>query len=635
MSVYYGYHKSLFFRPQNTHAWRQSDCASITLNYYRHGMNFFKPEVHNLTSDGGTTGYSATSEIPLLYYFSAVLYKVFGPHEFFIRLINMLIFFLGLFHLFKLFYFLWKDFFWATALSLLFFTSPVLIYYGNSFLSNVSGFSLAIIGIYYFTLYSYKSEKKFLFLSLLFFLLAGSFKVTSLMLLIAIVAFLILESLFGKGKNKFQIFKHKKIFISGVSLIFLLVGGWILYADYYNDKHDCFYFSTSIFPIWGLSLTEISDFIKHIWKIWVGEYFNPTVHSLFFILLIYIFFNIKKANRFHLIVLFVLMLESIAYISLQFWTFHDHDYYTIEQNIVPMMILITAFGILFKHNSKIFNSLVTKALFTCFFIFNVIYAHSKLDERINGWQGNYFIEKNDIYSITPYLREIGLKSDDRVIYIPDFTNVSLYLMDQPGWTQYTDKRLNRGTPVKYNQDSTGIAASIDRGAKYLIVNDYSDIYLNPYIKSFTKKLLGNYGSVLIFDLKDSTQNFSIVDPVMMDSLYFQLDSNQSINSSSPYGKTLVYNDCKYGERFLVSVKRKGLNSAGIIAGGPAESKFYLSHNQTKSEGEWADLEMEFFIPKRMEGKELKIYTYNPSDGDAFFKDFIIKRYNSALNINEN
>lgn len=114
VSLYYGYHKTLSFRPQSVHAWRQADCASITLNYYKNGMNFFKPQVHNLTSDGGTTGYTATSEIPVLYYFSAFLYKIFGPHEMIIRLINMLIFF------------------WAYSICLSFF-----IFYSRTFFGQV------------------------------------------------------------------------------------------------------------------------------------------------------------------------------------------------------------------------------------------------------------------------------------------------------------------------------------------------------------------------------------------------------------------------------------------------------------------------------------------------------------------
>ncbi len=634
VSLYYGYHKTLSFRPQSVHAWRQADCASITLNYYKNGMNFFKPQVHNLTSDGGTTGYTATSEIPVLYYFSAFLYKIFGPHEMIIRLINMLIFFLGLFHLFKLLYFLFKNFFWASALSLLIFTSPVLVYYGNNFLVNVSGLSFSITAFYYFTRYYYDKKKKYLIISFIFFFLAGAFKLTSLMLLIALAFYFIIEQLSFLHKELSKIIHDKKLFISGTVIVFLLIGSWLVYASYYNNRHESYYFSTVLFPIWTLSFSEIKDFIKHIWEMWSGEYFNISVHLLFIGLLAFIVFNLKKAKRFYLIVLFGLIIESVGYILLQFWTFHDHDYYTIEQNIVPVFIVITAFGILFKHYPKIFKSVIFKSIFVMLLIFNIFYTKSRLEERYNGWQNNYFNDKKDIYSITSYLRNIGVKEDDKIIYVPDFTNVSLYLMDQPGWTQYTDKRLNRGIPIKYNQDSTGIASSISKGAKYLIVNDISDIYLNPYIKNFTYNLKGNIGSVLIFDLKDTLTNFSIDETKLKDSIYLELNKELKINSESPYGETLVFNDCMYGERFLVSVLRKGSEKGCIVAGGQAETKFYLSKSQSSDSGEWKLLQMEFFIPRRMEGEELKIYLHNPSEDEAFFKDFIVKRYSMPLNISE-
>ncbi|HBO76234.1 MAG: hypothetical protein A2W97_11745 [Bacteroidetes bacterium GWE2_40_63] len=73
----YRYHQTLFYQPQSVHKWRQSDCASIALNYYQGGMHFFQPETHNLTSDGGITGKAFTSEVPFLYFGVALLYNFF------------------------------------------------------------------------------------------------------------------------------------------------------------------------------------------------------------------------------------------------------------------------------------------------------------------------------------------------------------------------------------------------------------------------------------------------------------------------------------------------------------------------------------------------------------------------------
>ena len=150
MSLAYSYQEILFKRPQSVHYWRQADCASLALNYYQHGMNFFEPQTHNLTSNGGKSGNTCTSEVPLLYYSVAVLYHLFGYHEYIYRLLNTLLFFTGLYYLFRLFSNVLKSQFWSTLLPLLFFTSPVLVYYGNNFLSNTTALSMVMIGWYHF-----------------------------------------------------------------------------------------------------------------------------------------------------------------------------------------------------------------------------------------------------------------------------------------------------------------------------------------------------------------------------------------------------------------------------------------------------------------------------------------------------
>jgi len=128
MSIFYDYREVLLKRPQSVHNWRQCDGASLALNYYQEGMHFFRPQTHMLNSDNNTTGYSAPSEIPILYYFVALLYKIFGYHEYIFRAVNLLIFYIGLFYLFKLADSILKDLFFATVVTVLIFSAPVLVY---------------------------------------------------------------------------------------------------------------------------------------------------------------------------------------------------------------------------------------------------------------------------------------------------------------------------------------------------------------------------------------------------------------------------------------------------------------------------------------------------------------------------
>jgi hypothetical protein len=660
LAFYYGYHHKLTQRPQSIHAWRQADCASIALNYYQHGMHFFRPEVHNLNSDKGTTGYCATSEVPVLYYIAAILYSVFGYHEGILRLINTLLYLLGLFYLFRLLYYLYKDLFWSVSLSILFFTSAVLIYYGNNFLSNVPAFSMALVGWYYFFRYAQEKTRMLLSLSLVFFLLAGFLKVSALMSLFALCGYFIFEQIAYKREHR--IFKqHFWYFVAGSGIIILATGAWIFYAWNYNRCHDCSYFSTTIFPIWDMSMEDIISFTSHIYHTWLRDYFHPVAHIFFVLLALICIVNIKSIPRYQGIILILLVIQSIIYILTQFWTFYDHDYYTIDLNIVPVFLVITGFAVLFKKYPVLLRSMFLKMLFAIFLIFNIYYAEKQVAARYSGWKMQYYNERPDIYSISDYLNELGIATADKVIFIPDGSNVSLYLMNRPGWTQYTDARFNRKAPILYNNDSSAVAWSIKKGAKYLIVNSFGDLYKYPYLQSFAHNLAGQYESVLVFDLKDTITNFNcnerqvktliscnaeLVDKnkflTSVDSLFLGNASTQSDETSytgakcakvtmeNPYGMTFITDSSNYGESFLIEVWKKGNAEAGIIASAP---EFFLNQNsieEVDSVSGWQRLKMEFFISKNIEDKELKIYLYNPTDKPAYFDDLKITWYHSPL-----
>ena len=55
LCVYFDYVHIATLPPLGQHAWRQTDGASQALNYYQFGLNFFKPEVHNIVLNGGAS----------------------------------------------------------------------------------------------------------------------------------------------------------------------------------------------------------------------------------------------------------------------------------------------------------------------------------------------------------------------------------------------------------------------------------------------------------------------------------------------------------------------------------------------------------------------------------------------------
>jgi hypothetical protein len=335
--------------------------------------------------------------------------------------------------------------------------------------------------------------------------------------------------------------------------------------------------------------------------------------------------------------------------------------------ILPVLIVISTFDILKRNYYRIFNSLSVKVAFSLFQLFNTYYAYQKINDRYDGWMNDY-AETKDIYSITPYLRQIGVLPTDTVISIPDMSHVSLYLMNQKGWTQYSDARFGKEKQIRYNQDSTGIQRSIDKGAKYLIINGIAELYNNAYLHNYCSNLAGRYNNVLIFNLRDKKKNFSIKGQVI-DKIYkcnaellsedhksFISDSDSTflfqngetrsavfarsgkysckLSESSPYGMTARFNNLKFGESITIIVWRKkdDKSAGGIIASANSEKPYYNGEYTIidTDPGGWEKLSMEVFITAELAGQELTVYVYNPNPKAAFYDDLEITRYKSVL-----
>lgn len=662
LAIFYNYQEISFKKPQSIHKWRQADGASLALNYYQHGMHFFHPQTHNLTSDGGQSGAACPSEVPILYFGVALLYKLFGYHDFIFRILNTLLFFLGLCYLFKIFQYLLKDTLWSLLLSVLFFTAPVLVYYGNNFLSNTGALSFAIIGWYFFIKYYFERKYKLLYTACTLFFIAACFKLTSLISLLSILAVVLLNQ-----SNQIRLDRTEKLiksfrpFLLYNVFLLTLLAIWIFYARSYNTTHDSSYFSTTTFPIWSLSPVEIKGVLENIQTLWLDQYFHPSVILLLSACLVFLIWNRKKNISLINLLLAFIGIQIIAFILLQFWTFADHDYYVIDLYIFPMLILLFTAYAINNQFPQVFQSKYLKIGFTVFILFNVVYARQEINTRysepINDFESNAAI-----YSITPYLRQIGIHAEDRVISIPDFSHASLYLMNQKGWTEYTDARFNIGSKIPYNQDSAGIQLSISRGAKYLIINGISEIHKKPYLKSFCKNLKGRYQNVFIFDLLATENNFnpdarevlkkyncdaehltqdgnffqSTVDSVLFE--FGQTQTKEQAHSGmnackldelNPYGMTLKIPQIKSGFIFEITVWRKASeNSKSTLIASSEPNPFYSGNYKIieREPSGWVKLKMEFEISPSLAGQELKIYTYNPDKQVVYFDDLEVICY---------
>jgi len=495
-------------------------------------------------------------------------------------------------------------------------------------------------------------------------LVAASLKITALLSVFAIIGVFILEW-FGVniGNNKKKIFPKNLVYLFSTLLVIAVPVAWVFYANSYNQAHDTTYFSTTIFPIWDLNAKDISGVLKNIQNLWAAHYFHISVLICLPVLFGFWVFQYKKGNQIIWWSSLIILVEIIFYIALQFWTFADHDYYTINLYILPVLLVVGVADWVKQNHPNWLDSKLALLVFVLFIGFNIQYTHQKMDERYNSWMND--LELNQpIYSITPILRQMGISATDKVISIPDMSHASLYLMNQSGWTEYTDAHFNSGEKTFYNQDKEGIKSSISKGAKYLIVNGVEQLYTKPYLKKFCTYLLGSYQGVMIFDLVQKEPNFNLTQPVLKTTYFCNADSTLSdddyfigtntkfegaktkssefafsgnhsvkINTENPYGMTLKLNDIKEGERFEITFWRKAPeNSSSTLVVSSQPNKFYQSNISKINESKdgWIQYQSNFMIPYQIEGQELKIFFYNPDEEPAYFDDLKVTRMESYL-----
>ncbi len=488
-SFVYNYQDILFKSPQSVHLWRQCDCLSITLNYYQDNNPFFEPSIHNLGSDG--TG-KTVSDFPLIYYSVAQLWKVFGFHEFIYRLVVLLFFFSGLFALFKIFENVLKDSVLAITGSLFLFTSPTLVYYANNFLMDIPAFSLAVIGLYYFFRFSRSSSNKHLYLFAIFYALAGLLKISSLLSFIAIAGIFVLE-LF-----KVKFYPDRKIFQNPLKQALILISVviiqvvWYLYAVNYNLKYNGGIFLIGTLPFWDLNSDQIRATLNAINQHLTWDYFRRETNFIFALMFVSVLIFFKKADKLFLYLTVSISIGLLLFSLLFFQALKDHDYYTINLFVLAPIVILSCFLLLKHRFSAIYTSVLFRIILIAFLVHNIDFARRRIESRYGskGWQNENYIENiHSFENISPYLRSIGIKKDDRVISLSDNSiNISLYFMNQKGWTNYG-----------IVGDGEKITDKIKLGAKYLFIYN-KKVYEDQYVKPFIKNKIGEFNNIDIYAL---------------------------------------------------------------------------------------------------------------------------------------
>ncbi len=491
--------------PLNVHFWRQTDCLSIT-RCYSEGAGFFKPEMNIQLADDNTTGLTA-GEFPILYYIVGTIWKIFGESYFSYRLFYLLILFVGLFTFYKSLRILLEDNYWAIAISALLFTSPVYVVYGISFLTDIPAFSFILIAIYFFLQYYRKKAQKLFFISMAFFALAGLIKTSSLIAFVFLSLIFILESFSIKSLRNKKLFKCNKYEWIGFSSVILVIFSWYYYADYYNTLHGFKYTFNNIFPLWNIEKDVIGELKDNINNFTSNVFFSRYVlHALLFVGIINLFLW-KRIPVFAFLSNVVITLGCIIYFVLWGPLMGIHDYYYSALLILFIGIFIPFIWFIKTNHPAIFHGYLLKIFLGIFLFYNFLYCLSAVKLKTLAHSGNFIMIGNQEFenlmkwsnldannwkkfeSMRPYVRQIGINEEDKIISLPDPSfNVSLYLVNQKGWSNY----------LNYNRKED-IEKLIQKGAKYLFISDQK-LLEEEYLTSFLSEQIGSYKGVEIYRL---------------------------------------------------------------------------------------------------------------------------------------
>lgn len=506
------YEEVSFSGTYSIHQWRQADCYSLALNYYNNDFPFFKPEAHFREFNG--TGRSV-SEFPIIYYTVAKLWKLFGLYPAVFRLFNFTILVCGLYCLFSLCNGLFNRPFLALFITGITASSPIVCFYGNNFIPDAQAMALCYCGWYFFYLFYKSGRQFFFFISALILLLAALIKITAL-ITILIIAFLWLLELTGLLKLKAGTHKlFNKPVLHGITFLLVLgiVFGWVQYVKYYNGQNRPGIFMTKIMPVWEASTAHRSSIYDAFFTRLIFQFHGWPVLLTMAILVLFSMILARKNHPVIRIVFFGMLAGFAAFVTLFFQMLDIHDYYlAVWVALIPVTFISAFFildklspgllrskwvgaglAILFIHSVYYGAALTRAKYFTNDFFSNEYLTFKKVDQPLHNWSHwNYNRTLRACETVAPYLRSIGISPSDKIISMPDQSpNISLSLMNQPGFSD-----ISCNNPL----EEACIEDLIERGAKYLVINDPEIFGNRPFLKKFLLHKVGQYKNIEIFDL---------------------------------------------------------------------------------------------------------------------------------------
>lgn len=471
----------LFFSTQNNkHIWReptgmhqgaQTDRACIAYNYYSESMNFFKPRVAEKRAHDGICG----MEFPVLNYTAACLYKVFGFHDFWYRLILFVMCSFGILYAINIFRDHKIPIGVALPLLFLWFCSPILLFYSVSYLPDAAAMSLTLVALFFMFRFNFSENKRPNdFIKILIFIsLSGLIKITYLLFPMAFIFTVFLSRYFKNTKK--NLFLHFSIaFMIAVLPIVL----WYSYSGRLTAFTGNGHFLQKINP--PDNLPEFFDNLKYSFECWGFQLYPAKIFFIFIgLFTVVVILNFKKQKFLSLFYLSS-MIGVIGVLCLFSRQFKHHDYYfNIFYPLLFIGFLLTALVLKPMVYKKKYFVVGLNVFLLPLLLYHFFHANRSTIGRFET--GNYLnqVVFSGIENYTKYEKEIQNK-------IPVGEKVLSAFDPQPNATLYLIKRS--GVRVFNDFDTLTTRKIIEiTQYKYYLIND-SQLWNQKYMPHLHLKL---------------------------------------------------------------------------------------------------------------------------------------------------
>lgn len=429
--------------PSSIHQWRQADGAALAWHYSK-ATAFLEPTQFSLFRTGDT---HAVGELPLLYWLSGQITQCFNQPDYPLRWIGLTMLFIG----FWVFGWVLLQYTKSPLLAALgagiLLTSPILAYYGPSFLPDAPAFCLILMmggGLW-------KANQK---QHVLWLVLAACCAALAMMLKISLAILplaLAFTWVLGWWKRRWEGAVWAGYWpLATIGLVFVSTIGCRWWVFQFNAAHHASYFFADIRPIWWYDWQAVKDILKGICLLGLPAYASTGLYLSVMVCVWLVWKGKGGANFFWRSMLLMVSAAAFAYILLWFRMLREHDYYAICLMVLPALLLFRGMRLALQMFSV---KLVSYGMLFCW--------------AVGLWHCQWILSKRLELAYAPLstlnlppqaflsdhqLSEAGIAASARILCPEDPSpNIALFALKRQGWTAYTfGDRINSDTLQMYS-----------------------------------------------------------------------------------------------------------------------------------------------------------------------------------------